>query len=173
MMLISFPEDSKVLVEAIRSFIDASVSRGHPLIQWQCLLGWVNWALNIFPLLRPALQSSYSKIAGKSIAKATVHLNRAVISNLSWLTDTIIAVSNGLCLLNSVIWGVSNAYLVVFCNVSLEAMGFYVPELSLSFFAPIPLQTSPHHIFFYEALCLVSAVGLQPPPHRLLITPTP
>lgn len=36
--------------------------RKHPLVKWQCVLGWANWFLNVDPLLRPGLQSAYAKI---------------------------------------------------------------------------------------------------------------
>jgi hypothetical protein len=136
------------------------------------LLRWINWELNVYLLLRPALQSSYTKIAGKSIPGASIYLNRVVISDLTWLADTISS-SPGLCLINSVIWDQNDADLTIFCNVSLECLGFYVPALNAVFYSLLSNQPPLLHIFFYEALCVVSAlafaVGLRPPPHRLLI----
>jgi hypothetical protein len=32
---------------------------------WQKLAGWMNWSFNVFPMLRPALNNVYPKIAGK------------------------------------------------------------------------------------------------------------
>jgi len=63
----SMPQVSKdELIGVILEFIDTTSSRCHPLVEWQWLLGWINWGLNTFPLLKPGLQSSYSKIWGKS-----------------------------------------------------------------------------------------------------------
>jgi hypothetical protein len=172
-LTISFPPDSKLeLVAAIRAFVDPTGSRRRTLVQWQRLIGWINWALNVFPLLRPALQSSYAKIAGKSISKATIYLNQAVVSDLSWLADTI-ASADGLCLLNAVAWRPAEADLTVYCDASLEGMGFYVPSLNSAFYSPISSRQPLFHIFFFEALCVVSALvfalGMRPAPHRLLI----
>ncbi|KIJ50208.1 hypothetical protein M422DRAFT_159986, partial [Sphaerobolus stellatus SS14] len=72
------------LVTAISEFLDTSKSRRRLLHQWQHLPGWANWALNIFPLLHPALQSCYAKIAGKSFRNAGIFLNKAVIRDLTW-----------------------------------------------------------------------------------------
>jgi hypothetical protein len=78
-----------------------------------------------------------------------------------------------LCLINSIIWGQNDADLTIFCDASLEGLGFYVPALNAAFYSPLSNQPPLLHIFFYEALCVVSAlafaVGLRPPPRRLLI----
>src|SRR5882724_10665101 len=76
------------LITAIRSFIDTSQSRRHPVVEWLRILGWINWGLNAYPLVRPALQSAYVKISGKHIARAQVYLNRTVIRHFNWLADT-------------------------------------------------------------------------------------
>ncbi|KIJ53094.1 hypothetical protein M422DRAFT_155599 [Sphaerobolus stellatus SS14] len=67
---------------AARTKLVTSKSCRRPLKQWQQLLGWCNWALNVFPLLRPALQSSYLKISGKAWPNVGITLNRAVIVHL-------------------------------------------------------------------------------------------
>jgi hypothetical protein len=47
-LLISFPQESKrYLVSAIRDFVDPHNSRCRTLLQWQRLLGWIKWALNV------------------------------------------------------------------------------------------------------------------------------
>ena len=33
--------------------------------EWQRVAGWINWALNVYPLLRPALNNIYAKLRGK------------------------------------------------------------------------------------------------------------
>jgi hypothetical protein len=170
---ISFPPESKRdLVSAIHNFIDPRNSRRRTLLQWQRLLGWINWALNVYPLLRPALQSSYAKVSGKTISRASIYLNRAVVSDLRWLADTITA-SDGLFLLNSLAWSRSDADLTIFCDASLEGMGFYVPTLNATFYSPITDCPPLLHIFFSEALCVVSALAfaitMPSPPRRLLI----
>ena len=59
---------------------------------------------------------------------------------------------NGLCLLNSVVWGQSDANLIVYCDAYLEGLAFYIPSFNSAFFSPISQQPPHFHIFFYEAL---------------------
>jgi len=48
-MSFSMPPNSKdTLIIAIHVFIDTSSSRCRPLVEWQHLLGWINWGLNTF-----------------------------------------------------------------------------------------------------------------------------
>ncbi|KIJ43640.1 hypothetical protein M422DRAFT_123443, partial [Sphaerobolus stellatus SS14] len=103
-MTISIPQSARQeLVNVISAFIDSSVDRRRPLKKWQQLLGWANWALNVFPLLRPALQSSYDKIAGKHIPEAKIYLNRSVIRDLEWLA-TRVRLNHGLHYFRDVEW---------------------------------------------------------------------
>jgi hypothetical protein len=171
-LTISFPPDSKLkLVATICAFVDPSGSCRRTLVQWQQLIGWINWALNVFPLLHP-VQSSYAKIAGKSISKATIYLNQAVASDLSWLADTI-ASADGLCLPNAVAWRPAEADITVYCDSPFKGMGFYVPSLNSAFYSLISSCQPLFHIFFFEALCVVSALvfalGMRPTPRCLLI----
>ena len=67
-MLITMLDDKCTkLIEDILDFIGTKTHQ-HPLRDWQRLLGHCNWALNTYPLLQPALQSSYLKIRGKTLA---------------------------------------------------------------------------------------------------------
>src|SRR5882724_7542868 len=103
-MSFTMPSDSKeALIMAIRVFIDTSALRRRPLVEWQHLLGWINWGLNTFPLLKPGLQSSYEKIRGKSNAHASIYLNKQVIADLHWVADTM-ETSSGLFYFNATEW---------------------------------------------------------------------
>ena len=85
-MTISMSMEKRVdLIETIKKFIDDPRHR-HALRDWQRILGYCNWGLNAYPLLRPALQSSYAKLKGKKIPLALIHLNKQVIRDLSWFT---------------------------------------------------------------------------------------
>ncbi|KIJ47962.1 hypothetical protein M422DRAFT_137633, partial [Sphaerobolus stellatus SS14] len=103
-MSISIPQSAcQELVDVIATFIDSSMDHRRPLKKLQQLLGWANWALNVFPLLRPALQSSYDKIAGKHIPDAKIYLNRSVIRDLEWLA-THVRLNHGLHYFRDVKW---------------------------------------------------------------------
>ncbi|KIJ24645.1 hypothetical protein M422DRAFT_194440 [Sphaerobolus stellatus SS14] len=160
------------LVSAIAAFLDTSQSRRRPLHQWQRVLGWANWALNVFPLLRPALQSCYAKIAGKSLRNAGIFLNKAVIRDLTWFADRI-KTSHGLHFFEDVEWDYSQANLIIYCDASMVGLGFYVPAKALGFASNIPPNPLIPNILFYEALTVVSAVAwaaaLPKPPRRLLV----
>lgn len=54
-------------ITAIQAFVHAPPSghRCHLLRGLQLLVGWINWALNTYPLLRPGLLAIYSKMSDK------------------------------------------------------------------------------------------------------------
>jgi len=137
-MTITMPTDSKAeLIAAVRKFIDTTSSRTRPLVEWQRILGWINWGLNAFPLLRPSLQSSYEKIAGKSRPRAPIYLNRRVIQDLSWLTR-LMQDLEGVCMLDAIVWDHADADLIIFCDACPQGLGFYCPSMNLGFCAHIP-----------------------------------
>jgi hypothetical protein len=60
-MTITMPSDVKRdLVSAVWTF--ANPHQRRTLRDFQCLAGWVNWALNAYPLLCPGLSSLYEKM---------------------------------------------------------------------------------------------------------------
>ncbi|KAF8992322.1 hypothetical protein BDQ17DRAFT_1254057, partial [Cyathus striatus] len=52
------------------SWFCSPASIKHPLKEFQCLAGWINWILNIFPLLCPRLFLIYQKTADKGEANS-------------------------------------------------------------------------------------------------------
>jgi len=160
------------LTSAICAFIDSSLSRQCPVIEWQHILGWINWGLNAYPLLRPALQPTYGKFSGKQISRAQVYLNRTVIRHFNWLADTI-DISDGVHMLDAEEWGISNVDLITYTDMSLTGLGFTTPTLKLGFCSSIPAHSPLTTIFYFEALAITSAIlwasGLEPGIRRLLI----
>ncbi|KAF8813432.1 hypothetical protein BYT27DRAFT_7084856 [Phlegmacium glaucopus] len=60
-MTVTMPlEARKELVAAVRTFADPYQHR--LLKDFQRLTGWINWALNVYPLLRPGLSNVYEKM---------------------------------------------------------------------------------------------------------------
>jgi len=158
-MTLSLPlESRKQLIQEIRDFTDSSKSRRHPLRRWQQLLGYANWALNVFPLLRPALTSSYDKIAGKSFPNALIFLNRNVIKDLSWFAQRVEA-ANGLHFFKSLAWLPAEADMVVYCDASTYGLGFWIPSLLLGFHSQVPQFAAIPNILFYEAVTVASAIA--------------
>src|SRR5260370_27463339 len=111
------------LVEDILKFI-VEKSRRHPLCEWQQLLGYCNWALNAYPLLQPALQSSYKKIRGKTMGFAGVRLNKQVIQDLTWFANRI-QQNPGVHFLESQSWGEGDAELTLLMDASQTGLAFW------------------------------------------------
>ena len=58
------------LTQLISNF--AIASRKRTLREFQCIAGHMNWAFNVFPLLKPGLSAIYSKTVGKNQDLATI-----------------------------------------------------------------------------------------------------
>ena len=151
------PESKEALIIGIRLFIDTTSVRRRPLVEWQRLLGWINWGLNTFPLLKPGLQSSYAKIRGKSHAHALIYLNKQVMSDLCWVADTMEA-STGLFYFDATEWSPADAEVVIYCDASLTGLGFYCPADNVAYHADISATTTQKTIFYQEALAVLSAL---------------
>jgi hypothetical protein len=148
------------LITAVRSFLStpASNPRRRTLRDFQQLAGWSNWAFNVFPLLRPGLCNLYDKMAGKSSAFGLIYINKAVESDLLWMVERM-EKSSGIRFFGAQDWNpFTESTLVIFCDACLEGMGFWAPEYQLSFFAPTPGAPPKDTIYFFEALCVASAV---------------
>jgi hypothetical protein len=172
-MTLTIPDDKCLdIIAAICDFVDTSVLHSCPLCSWQCMLGWANWMLNAYPLLKPALWSSYTKISGKAIAHAPVLLNKAVIHDLSWFADHL-AQASCVHLLDATIWDAADADFSLWCDTSELGLGFWSPTHHLGFISPLDPSLSPLPIFFHEALCVLCALlwaSEHPPiPHCLAI----
>jgi hypothetical protein len=60
-MTITMPPAARdELVLAVRTFANPRQCRS--LKDFQRLAGWINWALNVYPLLQPGLSSIYNKM---------------------------------------------------------------------------------------------------------------
>ncbi|PPQ97480.1 hypothetical protein CVT26_002828, partial [Gymnopilus dilepis] len=66
-MTVTMPVATRTdLISTIRDF--AIPGRRLPLSSFRELAGWINWALNVYPLLRPSLCTLYEKTKGKTRA---------------------------------------------------------------------------------------------------------
>lgn len=161
-MTITYPTTKKEeLAAAIRDFLSVP-SRKHPLRAWQSLIGWANWALNVFPLGRPALTSSYAKIRGKEIASASVWISLPVQRELRWLANQLM-LSDGVHIISSRVFEEADADLTVYCDASPTGMGIYIPRYRLGYFCKLPEGWSPptaaaSTILWNEAACVACAL---------------
>jgi hypothetical protein len=66
--------------------------------------------------------------------------------------------SSGIRLLKSVRWDVDEATLTIFCDACPEGMGFWYPDFNIAFYSQTPCHEHPDLIFYFEALCVHSAL---------------
>ena len=173
-MTISLSGDRRAeLIRTVREFVDPA-RRQIPLREWLRMLGYVNWSLNVFPMLKPALNSSWDKVRGKTQMSSPIWINRDVLADLSWFADTVEKLS-GVFVLGAESWGAAEADLSIWCDASDISLGFYCPAEEVAFVHerdddPSMAQSL---ITFFESLCVLSAIQWaslrQPPPKRLAV----
>lgn len=81
-MTFTLPETARTsLLEALRTWAIRPVEgqgRYFKLKYWQKTSGWINWALNIYPLLRPCLNNFYPKTSGVHNPSKNIRVNYAI-----------------------------------------------------------------------------------------------
>jgi hypothetical protein len=87
----------------------------------------------------------------------TVWVNNSIREDFTWAAR-ILRDSSGVHLLKSVYWDPDDATLTVYCDACPEGMGFWYPNLRLAFYSPTPCYEKPDVIFYFEALCVHSAL---------------
>ena len=127
------------------------------LKHWERMTGWFNWALNVYPHLRPALNNVYAKIGGKRNREQRVYINNAIRDDLSWATHHI-KNSDGVHILKSITWDPTLADFTIFCDACPEGMGFWYPVSKEGYYAPTPINVPSNVIFYFESLCVLSAL---------------
>ena len=166
------PNTLTELITAIRDFITAKCK--FTLREWQRLAGWINWSFNVFPLLRPALNNFYAKISGKSVPNKYIRINNTVRTDLEWAASHL-ECDTGIRILHQINWDTSSANITLYCDTCLEGMGFWSPDKCVGYYSPVPETTTKEHIFYYEALCILSAIHYVtnflcvPPTSKILI----
>ena len=154
------PAKLQELLMAIQSFCHApDGARQHSLRHFMQLAGWINWALNAFPLLKPSLSGLFDKIRGKDKPNAMIYVNQTICFELDWFSDHVQA-SDGIHVMQSLAWRPAEANFVFFCDASLEGLGCYLPAANVGFVAAAPASAPKNNIFFLEALCVCWAIHI-------------
>ena len=155
------PENRKELLDQLKEFARTPERNGvkYSLKDFQRLSGWFNWALNVYPLLWPALSNVYAKMSHAKPDKplTKLYVNNSIRSDLLWAIDHLSRLP-GTCILKSVDWDTSDADLTVYCDASLTGLGFWFPELCVSFWLCVPEDPPKGTIFYFEALSVLSAI---------------
>jgi hypothetical protein len=153
-------EKREELIAACETFMISGACK--TLREFQRLQGWINWALNVYPRLRPALCQSYHKIIGKARPSAPIHVNNTMRTELKWFIGHV-KKSNGIHMLKSVKWFPQDnqaSTLIGFVDASGLGMGIWFPGKYAGFQAPLPPDGPKDLIFYYEALEICSAIHL-------------
>ena len=152
-------ERRRNLCDALYAWAIKPVGRkaNYQLKHWQQLGGWVNWALNVFPLLRPCLNTFYHKISGVHNPTRRICVNHSVRDDLAWAARHIES-ATGIRMLRASDWDPVSADFVAYCNACPEGLGYWFPSSSLGFCAPTPGGTPTSSIFYFEALCVLCAL---------------
>jgi hypothetical protein len=148
------------LLDELQEFTAWSVKKkgtSRTLRRWQRLAGWMNWSFNVFPMIRPALNNIYPKIAGKDKPLMKIWVNNDVRADLNWAIDHL-RESLGIRLLSSVSWDAEDADETVFCDACMQGLAFWYPNRQQGFYSTVPMSPAREIIFFYEALAVTSAI---------------
>ncbi|KAJ3532167.1 hypothetical protein NMY22_g7856 [Coprinellus aureogranulatus] len=127
------------------------------LRRWQTLAGWMNWAFNVYPALRPALNRVYPKMVGRPSPFSQIYVNNAVRYDLLWALSRIRRLG-GTRLITATTWDPREADVFIYADACLEGMGFWYPDHRVGFYAPTPTDPPSKLIYYFEALCVVSAL---------------
>jgi len=174
-MAISLPSDAKTqLVGAIWDFVHNPPSpHRHPMRSWLRILGYANWGLNVFPLLKPTLNSSYDKIAGRTFLNAPIFLNKCTTEDLLWFADQVEQL-DGVRMFNSEVWDAPEANLQIWGDASAIGLAFWSPSHNVAFIADPIVDAERHfNVFYNEVLTILAALQwastLNPLPKCLAI----
>ncbi|KAG6807950.1 hypothetical protein H0H93_000788, partial [Arthromyces matolae] len=90
---------------------------------WQKLAGWLNWSFNVFPYLRPlaCLSHIYNKLTEVKDDGKRIYCNMEIRSDLEWARRRILA-SDGIFLLESLMWTESDADVVIEADACLTGL---------------------------------------------------
>jgi len=170
-MTITMPSTARAeLVSAIRAFANPRQRRS--LKDFQRLAGWVNWSLNVYPLLRPGLSGVYEKMRRGSSPFQKLSINNVINNELRWLASHI-EVSDGVHIIESREWSRLEANDSFLCDACPSGMGYWSPKTCEGFVCPVPSDTR-NGIFFFEALTVLSALShacetVRSRPYRLAL----
>ena len=160
MMLTLSPKRHSDLCEALYSWVikpHNGSKTNYQLKHWQRMGDWINWAFNVFLLLRPCLNNFYHKISGLYNPSCWIWVNNSIRDDFAWAAHHIES-SSGVRILRSWHWDPESTDFVAYCDACPEGLGFWFPSLSLGFCSPTPGESEASLIFYFEALCVLCAL---------------
>jgi hypothetical protein len=157
-MTVTIPAKSRSeLVEAIRAF--ANVGNRPTLHVVQNFHGWLHWAVNVYPLLRPGMATMRDKMAGVSEHNRPIEVNGQMSKELEWFARHVES-SDGVHLLESVEWGIDRADLVLATSACLKGKGmsFWSAKTREGFHCTNVRTGREHDKAYLNALAVISAL---------------
>jgi hypothetical protein len=154
------PEKCSSLIEACEVFLTSGKRRS--LRDFQRLWGHINWALNVYPCMQPALFALYAKTSRKNRTLASIRINNDIRRELAWFVQHI-KTSDSIHFLKSVVWtpfDSGHTMLVAYTDALSKGMGVWFPGKHVGYQCPLPLNALKDTIFFFEALAVCSAIHL-------------
>ncbi|KAF7761778.1 hypothetical protein Agabi119p4_9770 [Agaricus bisporus var. burnettii] len=142
-------QKQRELLAEINRFVFAKRSPRHTLKEFQTLAGWMNWAFNVFPLLRPCLSNIYAKIWSLTDSSKRVTVSRA---------KKHISRSSGVHLLEARDWSPDDGDVIVYTDACLTGLAFYLPSYKMGYHADVPPDVPSEWIFYHEKWAVLSAI---------------
>ena len=94
--------------------------------EWRRVARWINWALDVHPLLRPALNNVYAKLKEKD-QDTKVWANVAMREDLDWAREKV-AETDGVLLLKSLSWETSACTCTLETDVCPDGYTYWYPS---------------------------------------------
>jgi hypothetical protein len=160
MSLTLSPQRRADLCDALYSWATKPVNgskTNYKLKHWKQMGGWINWAFNVLPLLRPCLNNLYHKISGVHDPRRRIWVNNAVRDDFAWAARHIEA-SSGIHIFSASDWDPDSANFIVYCHACPEGLGFWYPSSALAFYSSTPKDSEVSINFYFEALCVFCAL---------------
>lgn len=126
------------------------------------MLGWLNWALNAYPKLRPGLSGLYAKIAGVTDPHTPLRMNTEIAAELAWFARRMLA-EDGVHLLTSVDWAVGDLNKIsvtMFTDTLMQGLGIWFSCKHAGFQCCLPCDAPSRIIFVFEALAVICGVRI-------------
>ncbi|KAF8983037.1 hypothetical protein BDQ17DRAFT_1394002 [Cyathus striatus] len=162
------PGKKQELIKQIESFCAPGAIK-QTLCDFQHLAGWINWALNVFPLLRPGLCAVYQETTGSEETNDHIYVTNNVCENLFWLVHHL-HIERELLILEDITWDPNTVDTTLYVDASLKGLGIWDLLLHVGYHFIFPPNILGHDIFIYEVLAVISALHLVP--NRVLSTHT-
>lgn len=143
-------ESVRDLSDFVNSFLTRKCRR--TLRDLQRLAGWLNWALNIHPYLRPALASIYEKIGGKENPNLQLWISERIKHDLRWFSAHF-ADSRGISFLFQMTWDIDRADVILTSDACLTGIGFYCPQAQKGLHVSMPRGDKIYHMEIFAVAC--------------------